>query len=101
GEHLLDGLLCGQLVGLGLVPGHRDFLMVEGMDLPKLVEQFSSEERCRAYLEELRWPGGPECPRCEEPTTISKLASRNQYECDSCKYQFSVTAGTLFHDSHL
>ena len=26
---------------------------------------------------------------------------RNQYECDECRYQFSVTAGTLFHDSHL
>jgi transposase-like protein len=75
--------------------------MEGAMNLPKLVEDFSSEERCRAYLEELRWPDGPECPRCEEPTTISKLSSRNQYECDSCKYQFSVTAGTLFHDSHL
>ncbi len=74
---------------------------MEGMNLPKLIEQFGSEERCRGYLEELRWPDGPECPRCEKPTTISRIAQRNQYECDKCRYQFSVTAGTLFHDSHL
>ena len=22
------------------------------------------------------------------------------YDCDSCRYQFSVTAGSIFHDSH-
>ncbi len=73
----------------------------EAVDLVKLIEKFGTEDRCRAYLEELRWPDGPECPRCEEPTTISRIPARNQYECDKCRYQFSVTAGTLFHDSHL
>jgi transposase-like protein len=71
------------------------------INLTDLIERYGSEDRCRAYLEELRWPDGPECPRCAEPTTISKIVARNQYECDSCRYQFSVTAGTLFHDSHL
>jgi len=74
---------------------------VESTNLVKLIEEFGSEEKCRAYLEDLRWPDGVECPRCEKPTTISKIASRNQYECDACRYQFSVTAGTLIHDSHL
>jgi transposase-like protein len=32
---------------------------------------------------------------------ISRIEKRNQYDCDSCRYQFSVTAGTIFHDSHL
>ena len=70
------------------------------MDLPALIEQFGSEEKCRAYLEELRWPDGVVCPRCEG-TTISRIVKRKQFECDGCRYQFSVTAGTLFHDSHL
>lgn len=70
------------------------------MDLPTLIEQFGSEDRCRAYLEELRWPDGVVCPRCEG-TTISRIVRRNQFDCDDCRYQFSVTAGTLFHDSHL
>jgi transposase-like protein len=70
------------------------------MDLPKLIEQFGSEERCRAYLEDLRWPDGLECPRCGG-TTISRIHKRNQFDCDSCRYQFSVTAGTIFNRSHL
>lgn len=70
------------------------------MNLPKLVERFGSEDKCRAYLEELRWPDGVECPRCEAKT-ISRIADRNQYECSKCRYQFSVTAGTIMHDSHL
>src|ERR1700733_1963721 len=34
--------------------------------------------KCRA-LDELRWPDGPECPRCGDFTTISKIASRSKY----------------------
>ena len=70
------------------------------MDLVKLVERYGSEEKCRAYLEELRWPDGVRCPRCDSPK-VSRIVKRNQFDCDSCRYQFSVTAGTLFHDSHL
>lgn len=70
------------------------------LDLPKLIERFGSEDKCRTYLEALRWPHGVVCPRCEN-TSISRIHDRQQYECNSCRYQFSVTAGTLFHDSHL
>ena len=31
------------------------------MDLPALIEKFGSEEKCREYLEALRWPDGVEC----------------------------------------
>jgi transposase-like protein len=65
-----------------------------------LAERFRSEDECRAYLEELRWPDGVECPRCESKL-ISRIRERNQFDCDSCRYQFSVTAGTIFHDTHL
>jgi transposase-like protein len=70
------------------------------MNLVELCQDWGSEDKCRAYLEELRWPDGPVCPRCEG-TTISRIRKRNQFDCDSCRYQFSVTAGTLMHDSHL
>jgi transposase-like protein len=70
------------------------------MNLPDLIEQFRSEEKCRAYLEDLRWPDGVVCPRCGG-RSISRIEKRNQFECSSCRYQFSVTAGTVFHDSHL
>ena len=70
------------------------------MNLPQLIERFGSEDKCRAYLEELRWPDGVECPRCQSKK-ISRIADRKQYECSDCRYQFSVTAGTIMHDSHL
>ena len=70
------------------------------MDLMKLFERFGSEEKCRAYLEGLRWPNGVRCIRCQSEK-ISRIYKRNQFVCDSCNYQFSVTAGTIFHDSHL
>jgi len=70
------------------------------MDLMKLMEAFDTEPECRAYLEELRWPKGIECPRCKGKT-ISRILKRDQFDCDSCRYQFSVMSGTIFHDSHL
>src|SRR5262245_51159734 len=70
------------------------------MDLPTLVDHFQSEDKCREYLEGLRWPHGPNCPRCGS-VKISRIAKRHQFDCDGCRYQFSVTAGTIFHDSHL
>ncbi len=70
------------------------------MNLVKLVEQYGDEDRARACLERLRWPEGVRCPRCDS-AKISRVTKRHQFDCDSCRYQFSVTAGTVFHDSHL
>src|SRR5712691_7326999 len=71
----------------------------ECMNLVELTEEFGSDDKCRHALEQLRWQKGPVCPRCDSKAT--KIANRFQYDCDSCHYQFSVTAGTTFHDSHL
>jgi len=73
---------------------------MDSVNLCTLIEQFGSEDKCRAYLEALRWAGEVECPRCGSDK-ISKILKRNQYDCDGCRYQFSVTAGTVFNDSHL
>jgi transposase-like protein len=70
------------------------------VDLVKLFEQFGSEDKCHAFLEELRWPDGVQCPRCQSKK-ISRIAARRQFDCDGCRYQFSVRVGTLFHDSKL
>src|SRR3712207_4959978 len=70
------------------------------INLISLVEQFQSEPACRAHLEELRWPDGVRCPRCAG-TSISRIAARPQYDCNACRFQFSVTAGTIFHDTPL
>lgn len=71
------------------------------MHLAKLVEQFGSEDKCREYLDGLRWPDGRACIRCGVTKGISYVQTRAQYECESCGYHFSVTAGTALHDTHL
>lgn len=69
-------------------------------NLVKLIDDFHSEEKCRDYLEALRWPDGACCPRCKT-TNVSQVTERSKYDCNQCRYQFSVTAGSVFHDTHL
>ena len=40
------------------------------------------------------------CTRCGSHELLD-LPKHNRWECKSCSYQFSVTAGTIMHDSHL
>jgi transposase-like protein len=74
--------------------------MANSVNLCTLIEQFGDETKCREYLEALRWREGIKCPRCAHDKA-SKIANRAQYYCISCHYNFSVTAGTIFNDSHL
>src|SRR5580658_3020295 len=72
-------------------------------NLIALMEEFGADDsKCRAYLEGLRWPEGVKCPRCGSDK-ISRMYTRDQFDCEaeSCGYQFSVTAGTIFNDTHL
>jgi len=70
------------------------------MTLPEVNEMYSTDDRCRQLLERLRWPEGVMCPRCKD-TRVSRLKDYARYECVGCEYQFTVTSGTIFHDSHL
>lgn len=72
----------------------------KGINLDSLIERYRSEEKCRTYLEELRWPDQVTCPHCGSKS-ISQIHQRSQYHCNSCRYQFSVTSGTALHNSHL
>jgi transposase-like protein len=62
--------------------------------------QFSTEARCRELLERLRWPEGVMCPRCKD-SRVSRMKDYARFECVGCEYQFTVTSGTIFHDTHL
>ena len=63
-------------------------------DLLELEARFSSEEACRRYLFQLRWPDGFQCPRCGggKSWPVSDLL----WECAGCHRQVSVTAGTIW-----
>lgn len=73
---------------------------MDDMNLVQLVKEFADERKCRDYIEALRWPEGPVCPRCKS-SKVYRILKRDQFVCDSCSYQFSATSGTIFHDSHL
>ena len=70
------------------------------MALLEMLKKYSTDEKCREILNKLRWPEGIRCPRCKE-SQVCYLSNRKQFECASCSYQFSVTSGTVFNDSHL
>jgi len=59
-------------------------------------EKFSTEESCRNYLYQMRWPNGFRCPICDHNRAY-KITKRHLYECAECCYQASVTAGTIMH----
>jgi len=62
-------------------------------------KQFASQETCEKYLAAMRWPNGVTCPRCGSKT-VTYMESRHQWQCE-CRYQFSVTSGTVFHKTHM
>lgn len=62
-------------------------------------ERFRTEEACGAYLVQLRWPQGFRCPRCGHDQAWR--LQRGLFQCCGCDAMASVTAGTIFHRSHL
>jgi transposase-like protein len=64
------------------------------------MEWFGMEDKCRAILEEQHWPDGTRCPRYNNVKALS-IHARDQFDCDTCRHQFSVTSGNIWHDTHL
>ena len=67
--------------------------------LLELERRFSGDAACADYLAGLRWPVGWVCPRCAGQAAWS--VRRARWRCGQCRYEMSVTAGTIFQDSHL
>ena len=70
------------------------------MNLPDLIAQYGTEDKCIEALAELRWPKGVTCPKCES-TKIGRIETRKLFDCAGCGYQFSVRVGTVLQDSKL
>lgn len=60
---------------------------------------FPNEGACREYLARLRWPEGFVCPRCGGKELWR--ASRGRRVCRRCRFQATVTAGTIFQGTRL
>ena len=62
----------------------------------ELMARFPDETACVAFLRKLRWPDGFVCPRCGARASVT-IQTRRLEQCRSCRYQASLTAGTVFH----
>lgn len=79
---------------------HRSLLLRADPRLKLLVARHGLDLGVLSYIEELRWPEGVECPRCNS-NRIGFLELRRKHYCRDCSYQFRVTAGTVLHNSHV
>lgn len=70
------------------------------MNLVDINTMFATDAKCRELLTRLRFPEGPRCLRCKGPVALLET-EKHLFYCKDCDYQFSVTAGTVFNDSHL
>lgn len=72
-------------------------------DYPKTLlemeRRFATEDACREYLTELRWPTGFVCPECQGKGGWADR--RYRWTCQKCRRQTTVTAGTIFEGTHL
>lgn len=62
----------------------------------ELMERFPDEAACVEFLRGLRWPDGFRCPRCGGTESVT-IRTRRLEQCRACRYQASITAGTIFH----
>ncbi len=62
------------------------------------VDYFADPDVALAFVAELRWPEGVNCPVCGS-REVSFLETRKLWKCRGCKKQFSAKVRTIFEDS--
>ncbi|MDF0727637.1 IS1595 family transposase [Cytobacillus sp. S13-E01] len=66
------------------------------MSLISFQKQFSTEEACHDYLFSLKWSNGFCCEkRGHDAYFETKTRKHKLYECKKCRYQATVTVGTV------
>src|SRR3954468_5510545 len=73
---------------------------VEGLSEAEFRERFGTEEACREALLEMRRREGLTCPACGH-RGFCRLKTRRLSQCNRCKKQVRLTAGTVFQDTKL
>ncbi len=76
------------------------------MNLNELLQRFPSEEACKAFLVQRRWPDGVTCPRCGKSEKIYVLKHKpfhwvcKNKDCGGRNgYRFSVITKTIFENT--
>lgn len=70
--------------------------MFYGVSIQQFNKFFQNEEDCKQYLFDLKWKDGYKCRRCGFQKSY-KGKTRFHLRCQSCRYDESVTANTVFH----
>src|SRR3954467_1080950 len=73
---------------------------VRGLSEAAFRERFGTEAACREALFRMRWREGLTRPACGHRGSCA-LRTREVFQCNRCKKQLSLTAGTVFQDSKL
>ena len=73
---------------------------LKGLSEAAFRERFGTEEACRRALFEMRWRQGLTCPACGHKR-FCQLKTRELFQCNRCKRQVRLTAGTVFQDTKL
>lgn len=69
--------------------------MFDSINVIDFTNRFNSEEICLQYLADIKWKNGYKCCRCGHDN-YCKGKSIYSRRCTRCKYDESVTRGTLF-----
>ena len=72
------------------------------MKFRDLIARFDTEDSCKAYLVERRWPDGVHCPRCGNAKVWAVKSRPFHWLCKACNkngYRFSVITGTIFENT--
>jgi transposase-like protein len=73
---------------------------MRGLSEAEFRERFGTEEARRRALFEMRWREGLTCPGCGG-RSFCELKTRKLFQCNRCKRQVRLTAGTVFQDTKL
>lgn len=73
-----------------------------GLSMPEFLKQFGTEAQCEVELRLARWPHGFVCPCCGHPVhSMFKVGAHPTFQCQACRHQTSLIAGTLFQSTKL
>jgi len=74
----------------------------KGLSETEFNKAYGSEEQCHAALVNWRWPNGFECPDCGgKAHCVVTRGARKLFQCNACRKQTSVRAGTILAASKL
>lgn len=71
------------------------------MNLIQIYKEFPTHESCVEHLEKVKWNGKPTCPYCKSKKQTPLKEKQQRYHCNNCNTSYSVTVGTIFHDTKL